>query len=90
MVIRIEIPFRRMAMEQSVSKSRFKPKALEYFRQVEESGEPLVITDRGEPVLKILPYSQQPFKGLAALRDSVVKYEKPLDPVGLEDWEQLK
>jgi prevent-host-death family protein len=77
-------------MEQSVSKSRFKPKALEYFRQVEESGEPLVITDRGEPVLKILPYSQQPLKGLVALKDSVVKYEKPLDPVGLEDWEQLK
>ena len=46
-------------MEQTVSKSKFKPQALEYFRQVEESGEPLVITDRGKPVLKILPYSQQ-------------------------------
>lgn len=44
-------------MEQMVSKSRFKPQALEYFRQVEKSGEPLIITDRGKPVLKVLPYS---------------------------------
>jgi prevent-host-death family protein len=77
-------------MEQIVSKSKFKPQALEYFRQVEESGEPLIITDRGKPVLKILPYAKEPLKGLKALRDSVVKYEKPLEPVGLEDWEQLK
>ena len=77
-------------MEQTVSKSKFKPQALEYFRQVEESGEPLVITDRGKPVLKILPYRQQSLKGLEALRDSVVKYENPLEPVGLEDWEHLK
>jgi prevent-host-death family protein len=77
-------------MEQMVSKSKFKPQALEYFRQVEESGEPLIITDRGKPVLRILPYSQKGLKGMAALRDSVIKYEKPLEPVGLEDWEQLK
>jgi prevent-host-death family protein len=77
-------------MEQMVSKSKFKPKALEYFRQVEESGETLIITDRGKPVLKVLPYSQKGIKGMAALKDSVVKYEKPLEPVGLEDWEQLK
>lgn len=51
-------------MEQMVSKSKFKPQALEYFRQVQESGEPLIITDRGKPVLKILPYSQQGIKGL--------------------------
>jgi prevent-host-death family protein len=90
MVIKGDIHFRRMTMEQTVSKSKFKPQALEYFRQVEESGEPLIITDRGKPVLKILPYSQQVFKGLGTLRDSVVKYENPLEPVGLEDWEHLK
>jgi prevent-host-death family protein len=90
MVISGDIHFRRATMEQTVSKSKFKPQALEYFRQVEESGEPLIITDRGKPVLKILPYSQQVFKGLGTLRDSVVKYENPLEPVGLEDWEHLK
>jgi prevent-host-death family protein len=79
-----------VAMKQVVSKSKFKPQALEYFRQVEESGEPLIITDRGKPVLKILPYSKHPVKGLAALRGSVVKYERPLEPVGEGDWEVHK
>ena len=77
-------------MEQIVSKSKFKRQALEYFRHVEESGEPLIITDRGKPVLKILPYSQQPQKGLEAMRNSVVKYNRPFEPVGLEDWGHLK
>ncbi len=34
-------------MEKTVSKAGFKPKALEYFRLVEETGIELVITDRG-------------------------------------------
>ena len=57
--------------------------------KVEESGEPLIITDRGKPVLKVLPYSQQPLKGLEPLRNSVVKYENPFESVGLDDWEYL-
>lgn len=76
-------------MEQTVSKSKFKPRALEYFRQVEETGEPLVILDRGKPVLRIIPYTQQPLKGMESLKDTVVKYDKPLEPVGLGDWEDL-
>jgi len=77
-------------MEHKVSKSKFKLQALEYFRQVEESGELLIITDREKPVLKVLPYSQRPIKGLEALRDSVVKYENPFKSVGLDDWEYLQ
>ena len=76
-------------MEHKVSKSKFKPQALKYFRHLEESGEPLIITDRGKPVLKVLPYSQQPLKGLEPLRNSVVKYENPFESVGLDDWEYL-
>jgi len=36
-----------------VSKSALKAKMLEYFRQVEESGEDLVVTDNNRPVLRI-------------------------------------
>ena len=43
-------------MEKTVSKAGFKPKALEYFRLVEETGIELVITDRGRAVVKITPY----------------------------------
>ena len=77
-------------MNNTVSKSQFKPRALEFFREIEKSGKPLIITDHGKPVLKILPYSEDPAEALRLLRNSVVKYEEPLEPVGLDDWESLK
>jgi antitoxin (DNA-binding transcriptional repressor) of toxin-antitoxin stability system len=82
-----------MDVERIVSKSQFKPKSLEYFRMIEESGEALIITDRGRPVLKIIPYTTaatNPEDRLKALRNSILKYEDPLEPVALEDWEVLK
>ena len=77
-------------MNNTVSKSQFKPKALEYFREIEKTGKSLIITDRGKPVLKIVPYSEDPAESLRLLRNSVVKYQDPLEPVGLDDWESLK
>ena len=74
----------------TVSKSRFKARALDYFRQVERSGRPIVITDRGVPVLQVIPYQADPAPGLRALRDSVVRYEAPTDPVGEKDWESAR
>jgi len=77
-------------MARLVSKSQFKPRSLEYFRQIEKTGKELIITDHGRPVLKIAPYSNEPDKALAMLRNSVLKYEKPFEPVGQDDWETLK
>ncbi|MBW1797595.1 MAG: type II toxin-antitoxin system prevent-host-death family antitoxin [Deltaproteobacteria bacterium] len=77
-------------MENQIAKSKFKPHALQYFREVERTGKELIITDRGKPVLKILPYSEEPDKALTMLRNSVIKYENPTEPVGLNDWEALK
>ena len=77
-------------MEKQISKSEFKPHALKYFREVERNGKPLIITDRGKPVLKIVPYSEGPSEILKMLRGSVIKYEDPTEPVGLGDWESLK
>ena len=77
-------------MDSIVSKSKFKPQALKYFRQVEQTGKEIVITDRGKPTLRIVPYSDDPMAALKALRHSVVHYDDPTGPVGLEDWELLK
>jgi len=74
-------------METTVSKSRFKAHALEYFREVERTGRALIVTDRGRPVLKIVPYREDPAASLLTLKDTVVRYEAPMDPVGPEDWE---
>jgi prevent-host-death family protein len=38
-----------------VSKSELKARMLEYFREVESTGEELVVLDRGTPVLKVVP-----------------------------------
>ena len=77
-------------MEKMVSKSQFKPRALQYFREVEKTGKELIISDRGKPVLKIVPYTENPEETLKALRNTVIKFEDPTEPVGLEDWEALK
>jgi antitoxin (DNA-binding transcriptional repressor) of toxin-antitoxin stability system len=74
-------------MPQTISKSRFKAQALALFRQVERTGKPLVITDRGIPVLTLTPYRAEPNAALAMLRESVVKYNAPTSPVGADDWE---
>ena len=74
-------------MSVRVSKSRFKAHALELFRQVELSGKPLIITDRGKPVLQLVPYRDDPDAAVRVLRESVVKYRAPTRPVGEDDWE---
>ena len=74
----------------SISKSQFKARALELFRQVEQTGQPLVITDRGTPVLRLVPFRDDPRQALSALRDTVVRYEAPTRPVGPDDWESAR
>lgn len=76
-------------MVRRISKSKFKARALQFFREVEKTGRELVITDHGRPAVKIVPY-REPEAGLAELRDTVVRYDDPLEPVALEDWESLR
>ena len=78
-------------MGQVVSKSRFKPRALEFFRKVEESGEELVITDKGRPVIRVVPYKEHATQAAGRkLRGSVRRYERPLEPVGDWHWDALQ
>lgn len=75
---------------ETISKSRFKPRALEYFRAVQESGVPLVITEHGRPVLRIVPYRLDPRADIEALRGSILRYDDPIEPVGAADWEATR
>ncbi|HEY6508191.1 MAG TPA: type II toxin-antitoxin system prevent-host-death family antitoxin [Vicinamibacterales bacterium] len=74
----------------TVSKSGFKSRALEYFRQVEKSRKPVVVTDRGKPVLKVVPFSNDPEDILKELRGSVLDYQEPTQPVDESDWDALR
>ncbi|MEA3465697.1 MAG: type II toxin-antitoxin system Phd/YefM family antitoxin [Thermodesulfobacteriota bacterium] len=57
-----------------VSKSTFKPQALKYFREIEEHGQELIITDHTQPVIKIIPYRQEPHVILRELRKNKGHY----------------
>ncbi|NQE50077.1 type II toxin-antitoxin system Phd/YefM family antitoxin [Herbaspirillum rubrisubalbicans] len=69
-----------------VSKTEFKAKALEYFRQVEASGESVVVTDHGKPTLEVRPFREADRKPLDILAGSVLRYDDPTEPVDVE-WE---
>lgn len=69
-----------------VSKTEFKAKALEYFRQVEASGESMVVTDHGKPTVEVRPFRSAERAPLDILAGSVLRYEDPTEPVDVE-WE---
>ena len=72
-----------------VSKSAFKTRALEFIRQVESSGESLLVTHRGKPVLEVRPYRSAQRCPLAALRGTVIRYDTPTAAFGEDDWEAV-
>ncbi|NOQ78429.1 MAG: type II toxin-antitoxin system Phd/YefM family antitoxin [Gammaproteobacteria bacterium] len=72
-----------------ISKSEFKAKALEFFRQVEFSGMPLIVTDHGKPSIEIRPYHTKKRSPFEILKGSVTEYHDPTEPVGEDDWETL-
>ncbi len=73
-----------------VSKSEFKAKALEFFRLVETSGESLVVTDHGRPVLEVRPYRSDQPSPLELLRNSVIRYDEPTNPIAEDEWDAAK
>lgn len=86
-----DILIRRLIMEHIIiSKSKFKPQALKYFREIEETGQEVIITDHTKPVIKIVPYRIEPQIILKELRNSIQFYDDPLEPVAEDDWEALK
>jgi prevent-host-death family protein len=68
-----------------VPKSEFKPRAFAYLRRV-EGGDQVCITDHGRPVVDILPHHAEDEQELSELRGLVLRYDNPMDPVGVE-WE---
>lgn len=72
----------------TVSKSRLKSRMLEIFRELQENGGELVVTDRGKPVLRITPIENRASVPdiFAAYRGKLVWHEDPTEPTQGE-WE---
>jgi antitoxin (DNA-binding transcriptional repressor) of toxin-antitoxin stability system len=77
-------------MAAHISKSRFKAKALEIFRTIEQTGESVIVTDHGRPSLEVRPYKVKKRSPLEVLRGSVIAYKQPFDPAGEDEWEALQ
>ena len=72
---------------QHLSKSQFKPKALEIMRSVEQGGEPVIITDHGKPVLELKAYVSNDIDPIERLKGSVVEFIDSFEPVAEDEWE---
>lgn len=73
----------------TISKSKLKAQMLQIFRQIEQTGEEVIVTDNNRPVLRIQPLVQKrtveeifaPYKG------KVIFYEDPDAPT-LDEWSE--
>ncbi|MGK2925221.1 MAG: type II toxin-antitoxin system Phd/YefM family antitoxin [Lysobacterales bacterium] len=74
-------------MQNRVSKSQFKAKALELFREVESTGKQVIVTDHGKPTIEVRRYRDQRRDPLDILKGSVSEYTGPTEPVAEGDWE---
>lgn len=72
---------------QHLSKSQFKPKALEIMRSVEQGGESIIITDHGKPVLELKAYVPSDIDPIERLKGSVVEFADPFEPIADDEWE---
>lgn len=81
-----------------VSKRKLKARMLEYFREVESTGEPLIVTDHGREVLEVRPVRKP-----STIREALAEYrsgsgagvasiptEEILAPISADEWEALK
>jgi len=71
----------------TVAKGALKAKMLEYFRQVELSGEELIVTDHRKPVLKVVPLTikKKPEEVFKNLQGKIHYYEDINTPT-IEEW----
>ena len=77
-------------MEKTISKSKLKATMLEVFRELEATGGELIVTERGRPVLKIVPIrpklSVQEIFG--EVQGQVVYFEDINTPT-IDEWSEV-
>jgi antitoxin (DNA-binding transcriptional repressor) of toxin-antitoxin stability system len=76
----------------TVSKGILKARMLEYFRQVERTGEELVVTDKNKPVLKVVPLTNKksPDEVFADVRPRFKSTERDVLESTAEYWDEIE
>lgn len=66
----------------SVGAAEFKARCLELVDHVKEARAEYVVTRHGKPVARLVPVATEtPVSPLGSMRDTVVSYERPFEPV---------
>lgn len=72
----------RSLRRKTVGSADFKAKCLEYIDHVKESRAEYIVTRHGRPVAKLVPVeANEPTSIIGCMRGSVLKYDRPFDPV---------
>lgn len=73
--------------------SKFKAQCLAVLERVRQTGQPLLVTRRGDPVAQIVPPpTPEPgsASGFGCMRGTAREHADLLEPLPPEDWEALK
>jgi antitoxin (DNA-binding transcriptional repressor) of toxin-antitoxin stability system len=74
----------------TISKSKLKAQMLQIFREIEQSGEELIVTDNNRPVLKIVPIAQKKsVEELFAPYQGQVIYHEDINTPTLDEWSEV-
>ena len=80
----------REELMKTVSKGTLKAKMLAYFREIEITGNALIVTDNHRPVLKIIPYQKkQTIDEVFAKARGKFSYSSPLEESTESEWGDL-
>lgn len=76
--------------QQTISKGKLKARMLEIFREIEESGQEMIVTDNGKPVLKIVPIKKMATVDeiFGYLRGKVIINEDLTLPT-IDEWDEV-
>lgn len=76
----------------TVTVKDFKTKLSAFIKKINETGESILLTKHGKVVAKITPCDDRTAweEIRKKMAGSVLKYDDPTEPVGLEEWESLK
>ncbi len=70
-----------------IAAGQFKNQCLALMDEVQQTGEPLVVTKRGKPVVKLVPIIRDDDNFLDSMKGRVTVTGDIINTVPLEDWE---
>ena len=77
-------------MERTISKSKLKATMLGVFRALEATGGELVVTERGRPVLKVIPLRQKrSVKEIFGDVQGQVVYFEDINAPTIDEWSEV-